>query len=142
MRVAVYDRLRGWGVAVLWVTVGSPSSLTEPKSSSARVSGASRAYQPETHLIPLVLEAATGRRGSVSIYGTDYATHDGTAIRDYIHVEDLARAHLLALEGRRRREARRAQGLQPRHRLGLLGKGSPRELACCAGLRPARGGAG
>ena len=81
MRVAVYDRLRGWGVAVLWVTVGSPSSLTEPKSSSVRVSEASRAYQPETHLIPLVLEAATGRRGSVSIYGTDYPTHDGTAIR-------------------------------------------------------------
>ena len=105
------------------------------QNSSVRVSEASRAHQPETHLIPLVLEAATGRRGSVSIYGTDYATHDGTAIRDYIHVEDLARAHLLALEGRRRREARRAQGLQSRHRrLGLLGKGSPRELACCAGL--------
>ena len=56
-------------------------------------------HHPETHLIPLVLEAAAGRRGSVSIYGTDYPTRDGTAIRDYIHVEDLARAHLLALEG-------------------------------------------
>ena len=100
MRVAVYDRLRGWGVAVLWVTVGSPSSLTEPNSSSVRVSEASRAYQPETHLIPLVLEAATARRGSVSIYGTDYPTHDGTAIRDYVHVEDLARAHLLPLKGK------------------------------------------
>jgi UDP-glucose 4-epimerase len=56
-------------------------------------------HHPESHLIPLVLEAAAERKGSVSIYGTDYPTRDGTAIRDYIHVEDLARAHLLALEG-------------------------------------------
>ncbi len=56
-------------------------------------------HHPETHLIPLVLEAAAGRRVSVQIYGTDYPTRDGTAVRDYIHVEDLAHAHLLALEG-------------------------------------------
>jgi UDP-glucose 4-epimerase len=55
-------------------------------------------HDPETHLIPLVLEAAAGRRAYVEIYGTDYPTPDGTAIRDYIHVEDLAQAHLLALE--------------------------------------------
>jgi UDP-glucose 4-epimerase len=56
-------------------------------------------HEPETHLIPLVLKVAAGRRTSVEIYGTDYQTPDGTAIRDYIHVEDLARAHLLALGG-------------------------------------------
>ncbi len=55
-------------------------------------------HQPETHLIPLVLAAAAGRRESVAIFGTDYPTPDGTAIRDYIHVEDLGVAHLLALE--------------------------------------------
>ena len=55
-------------------------------------------YAPKTQLVPLVLEAAAGWRDSVCIYGTDYPTPDGTAIRDYIHVEDLARAHLLALD--------------------------------------------
>jgi UDP-glucose 4-epimerase len=55
-------------------------------------------HHPETHLIPLVLQAASGARGSVKIFGTDYPTRDGTAVRDYIHVEDLGRAHLLALE--------------------------------------------
>jgi UDP-glucose 4-epimerase len=55
-------------------------------------------HDPETHLIPLVLRAAAGLRDSIQIYGTDYPTPDGTAIRDYIHVEDLARAHLLALD--------------------------------------------
>ncbi len=55
-------------------------------------------HNPETHLIPLVLDAASGRRESVSIYGTDYPTPDGTCIRDYIHVLDLAQAHYKALE--------------------------------------------
>ena len=55
-------------------------------------------HHPETHLIPLVLRAASGERGPARIFGTDYPTRDGTAIRDYIHVEDLGRAHLLALE--------------------------------------------
>ena len=54
-------------------------------------------HQPETHLIPLVLDAALGRRRSVHLYGTDYPTPDGTCVRDYIHVEDIARAHILAL---------------------------------------------
>jgi UDP-glucose 4-epimerase len=54
-------------------------------------------HHPETHLIPLVLKAAS-EGSSVKIFGTDYATRDGTAVRDYIHVEDLGRAHLLALE--------------------------------------------
>jgi UDP-glucose 4-epimerase len=66
------------------------------------VAGASGSYgelhDPETHLIPLVLRTAVGLRDSIQIYGTDYPTPDGTAVRDYIHVEDLARAHLLALD--------------------------------------------
>ncbi|MGI9050193.1 MAG: UDP-glucose 4-epimerase GalE [Rubrobacteraceae bacterium] len=55
-------------------------------------------HDPETHLIPIVLEAASGEREEVQVFGTDYDTEDGTAVRDYIHVEDLGRAHLLALE--------------------------------------------
>jgi UDP-glucose 4-epimerase len=55
------------------------------------------AHEPESHLIPLILDVALGRRASIRIYGEDYATPDGTCIRDYIHVSDLAVAHLLAL---------------------------------------------
>ncbi len=55
-------------------------------------------HEPETHLIPLVVEAALGRRPQIDVFGTDYPTPDGTAIRDYIHVCDLAAAHLRALE--------------------------------------------
>ncbi|MGI8807689.1 MAG: UDP-glucose 4-epimerase GalE [Acidimicrobiales bacterium] len=57
-------------------------------------------HDPETHLIPSVLKVALGEGDVVRIFGTDYPTADGTAVRDYIHVDDLARAHLLALEGR------------------------------------------
>jgi UDP-glucose 4-epimerase len=56
------------------------------------------AHDPETHLIPLVLDVAVGRRDSIKIFGDDYPTPDGTCIRDYIHVSDLADAHLLALQ--------------------------------------------
>jgi UDP-glucose 4-epimerase len=69
----------------LFVIIGASGALGED-------------HDPETHLIPLVLRVALGKRDSVEIFGTDYPTADGTAIRDYIHVEDLARAHLLALE--------------------------------------------
>ena len=55
-------------------------------------------HEPETHLIPLILDVALGRRYDVRIFGTDYQTPDGTAIRDYVHVCDLARAHVLALQ--------------------------------------------
>ena len=55
-------------------------------------------HEPETHLIPLVLQAASGRRSHISVFGRDYDTPDGTCIRDYIHVMDLADAHWLALE--------------------------------------------
>ena len=95
-------------------------------------------HEPETHLIPLVLRAALGRGGPIEIFGTDYPTPDGTAIRDYIHVDDLADAHLRALGhlaaggdsaalnlgtgsgsfgargDRRRRADRRPQGAAPR----------------------------
>lgn len=55
-------------------------------------------HEPETHLIPLVLDAAAGKRDHVSVFGDDYPTPDGTAIRDYIHISDLSQAHLCALK--------------------------------------------
>ena len=55
------------------------------------------AHEPESHLIPLILDVAIGRRKSIRIYGEDYPTPDGTCIRDYVHVSDLADAHMLAL---------------------------------------------
>ena len=55
-------------------------------------------HDPETHLIPLVLDAAAGRRDAVSVFGTDYDTQDGTAVRDYVHVSDLAAAHVSAAQ--------------------------------------------
>jgi UDP-glucose 4-epimerase len=82
-------------------------------------------HEPETHLIPNVLRAAAGALEHVSVFGTDYPTPDGTAVRDYIHIEDLARAHLLALDGCRRRE----------HRIFNLGNGngfSVREVIAAA----------
>ena len=54
-------------------------------------------HSPETHLIPLVLQVALGQRAQIQVYGSDYATRDGTCVRDYIHVIDLAQAHILAL---------------------------------------------
>jgi len=55
-------------------------------------------HEPETHLIPLVLQAAAGVRDHIKVYGTDYPTRDGSAVRDYIHIEDLGEAHLRALD--------------------------------------------
>jgi UDP-glucose 4-epimerase len=61
------------------------------------IEGYGEAHEPESHLIPLILDVALGRRASIKIFGRDYATKDGTCVRDYIHVHDLAEAHLLAL---------------------------------------------
>jgi UDP-glucose 4-epimerase len=55
-------------------------------------------HDPETHLVPLVLQAASGRRPAISVFGRDYDTPDGTCIRDYIHIQDLCKAHWLALQ--------------------------------------------
>lgn len=60
--------------------------------------GRGEAHQPESHLIPLVLQVPLGQRENISIFGTDYPTPDGTCIRDYIHIADLVSAHILALE--------------------------------------------
>jgi len=55
-------------------------------------------HNPETHLIPLVIDAATGRRENIKIFGTDYPTPDGTCLRDYVHVDDLSRAHIAVFD--------------------------------------------
>jgi UDP-galactose 4-epimerase (EC 5.1.3.2) len=73
------------------------------------------AHQPETHLIPRMLDAVLGRSEPVSLFGTDYPTPDGTCIRDYVHVDDLGHAHLLALEHLRE---------QPGHYCFNLGNGA------------------
>jgi UDP-glucose-4-epimerase GalE len=69
------------------------------------------AHDPEEHLIPLAIDAALGRRPGLVVNGDDYDTPDGTCIRDYIHVQDLARAHVLALDGVERGDAFRAFNL-------------------------------
>lgn len=67
-------------------------------NASGAMPGRGEAHQPESHLIPLVLQVPLGKREHIGIYGTDYPTPDGTAIRDYIHITDLVSAHLLALD--------------------------------------------
>ncbi len=67
-------------------------------------------HQPETHLIPLILDAVDGKRGALTIYGTDYPTPDGTCIRDYVHVMDLVDAHVLGLK--RLREGKVGAGIE------------------------------
>ena len=71
-------------------------------------------HDPETHLIPIALQVAARKRDKLQLFGDDYPTHDGTCVRDYIHVEDLARAHLLALDAAARGE----------HRVYNLGNGN------------------
>ena len=68
------------------------------------IEGYGEAHEPESHLIPLILDVALGRRENIKIFGRDYPTKDGTCIRDYIHVRDLAEAHLLALDALEQRE--------------------------------------
>ncbi|MGN0551364.1 MAG: UDP-glucose 4-epimerase GalE [Acutalibacteraceae bacterium] len=74
-------------------------SLRYFNACGAHISGKiGEAHTPETHLIPIILQAANGTRDHISIFGTDYNTPDGTCIRDYIHVKDLAQAHILAVK--------------------------------------------
>ena len=77
------------------------------------VPGYGEAHDPESHIIPLILDVALGRRAGIKVFGQDYPTSDGTCVRDYIHVGDLADAHLLALHGL---EADPTHGLQHRQR--------------------------
>ncbi|HYE92058.1 MAG TPA: UDP-glucose 4-epimerase GalE [Terriglobales bacterium] len=79
-------------------------------------------HDPETHLIPLLLQVATGERPDVTVFGDDYPTPDGTCIRDYVHVSDLGRAHVLALE------ALAGPGAGPVYNLGAGGGASVREV--------------
>jgi UDP-glucose-4-epimerase GalE len=87
--LADYSAAYGWGFAALryFNAAGAHPDGTIGED-----------HDPETHLIPLVLQAILGVRPAITIFGTDYPTPDGTCIRDYIHVDDLAEAHLLALE--------------------------------------------
>jgi UDP-glucose 4-epimerase len=68
-------------------------------NAAGAAAGRGEAHRPETHLVPLVLQVALGQRESIAVFGDDYPTPDGTCIRDYIHIEDLASAHVLALGG-------------------------------------------
>jgi UDP-glucose 4-epimerase len=107
-----YARAYGWGYAALRYFNASGASA------DAKIG---EDHDPETHLVPLAIFAATGKRPHIEIFGTDYPTPDGTCVRDYIHVDDLAEAHLLALE-------KLAPGAELRYNLGI-GRGySVREV--------------
>ena len=100
----------------------SSISLRYFNAAGATASNGER-HTPETHLIPLVLEVAAGRAANVKLFGTDYPTRDGTCVRDYIHVEDLAQAHVLSLQ------AAATPGLCRAYNLGCGGNGySVREV--------------
>ncbi len=95
----------------------------------------SERHDPETHLVPLALRAATGRHPALSIMGTDYETPDGTCIRDYIHVADLAEAHVLALQYLQRGGASVALNLGTGH--GTSVRQVVEAIARITGHRPA-----
>lgn len=83
------DCSEAWGLKALSLRYFNAAGATEKHGED---------HRPETHLIPLVLDAALGRREELVVFGTDYDTGDGTCVRDYIHVKDLATAHVLGLE--------------------------------------------
>jgi UDP-glucose 4-epimerase len=87
--LADYAHAYGWGYAALRYFNAAGASATEDIGED---------HDPETHLIPLVLQVALGQRKNITVFGDDYPTPDGTCIRDYIHVDDLGSAHLKALE--------------------------------------------
>ncbi len=91
MEWALQDSARAWGLA--------STALRYFNASGAAADGSiGEDHDPEIHLIPILLQVALGQRDQIKIFGTDYDTPDGTCIRDYIHVEDLAAAHLAAIE--------------------------------------------
>ncbi len=84
-----YSQAYGWGVA----------SLRYFNAAGAAINGLlGEDHSPETHLIPIALEVAQGKREQIEVFGNDYSTPDGTCIRDYVHVDDLASAHLAAIQ--------------------------------------------
>jgi UDP-glucose-4-epimerase GalE len=94
-KLAIEHALAAYGVAhgLRW------AALRYFNAAGAHPDGTLReAHDPETHLVPLAIDAALGARGPLTIFGADYATRDGTCVRDYVHVVDLARAHLAALD--------------------------------------------
>lgn len=94
-KLAVEHALADYASAYQW----GFAALRYFNASGAHASGQiGEDHTPETHLIPLVIQAAMGQRPHIEIFGSDYPTPDGTCVRDYIHVDDLAEAHLLALE--------------------------------------------
>jgi UDP-glucose-4-epimerase GalE len=110
--LADYATAYGWGYAALRYFNAAGASTHAAIGED---------HNPETHLIPLSLQAAMGERAHVEVFGTDYDTPDGTCIRDYIHVDDLAEAHLLSLE-----RLQPGQGL--RYNLGIGHGYSVREV--------------
>ena len=90
-------------------------------NAAGAVAGRGEAHRSETHLVPLVLQVALGQRESIAVFGDDYPTPDGTCIRDYIHIENLASAHVLALSG-----------LVDRTLMRYNSATAPRRLSLCA----------
>lgn len=94
-KLALEHALEAYGVAhgLRW------AALRYFNAAGAHADGSLReSHEPETHLLPLVIDAALGRRPPLTVFGSDYPTRDGTCIRDYVHVDDLAAAHLAALD--------------------------------------------
>jgi UDP-glucose 4-epimerase len=91
----IVERMLGWFHRIHGLRYASLRYFNAAGATAER----GEAHNPETHLIPLVLQVPLGKRPAISIFGTDYPSKDGTCVRDYIHVDDLATAHLLALDG-------------------------------------------
>ena len=90
------ERALHWADRVMGCAM--PRCATSTPPAQIRLGGWARIISPETHLIPLVIDAALGRRAELEVFGDDYPTSDGTCLRDYVHVTDLADAHLLAVD--------------------------------------------
>ena len=130
-----------------WVSAATPIrfvSLRYFNAAGAAADGSiGEDHRTETHLIPLILQVPLGRRRAITIFGDDYATPDGTCLRDYIHVNDLASAHLLALEYLRRGEKSsvfnlgNGQGFSVREMVEAAREVTGREIAVEMGARRA-----